>query len=472
MANTASILGDLAVPQVFCVEGAISHILPQKGLLRGGTQSSGRFGCPIEFEQFAQMPSAPQDGSDDGEEAGKAVLPGMLECEITHQQVSQQAGPDLPLHRIGIMAEEVGQLNGLLDLLEKHLDIPSAPVKFRHGPGTPLHVIGQEFHLAILPIHLNQGDHPAQGFGIGLVGSIRGQFNDLIAQDPRIVGGVQGFDYATCQVVLRAADPEDAFTIHVRKVVEVHIGLVKHHDFAGLKPGTQVSRLGIVVEFGRIDDDALRKKALKIQPDVALGRRFPPPVFRPVHALGHQLDGGRVHGVYRRAEAAQIPPADLTLGKLRTHCHQMLHDLPVQRLGHRSASLAVGITQRIFRRGRRSPNRSQRAGVHSQPVTHIIQADRMGQMSVDQAHQMTPWRKPATLFINPIQLSQPLHQVRRNQVAYLPQNRVRKPCWTERSLFFHPYRVAGFNASVQHFFQTPMKPMGLQCITILNGTPP
>ena len=119
------------------------------------------------------MPTAPQDGSDNGKQAGKTVLPGMLEGQIAHQQVSQQAGPDLPLHRIGIMAEEIGQLNGLLDLLKKHLDIPSAPVEFRDGPSAPLHVIGQELQFTILLIHLNQSNHPSQCFGIRFAGSIR-----------------------------------------------------------------------------------------------------------------------------------------------------------------------------------------------------------------------------------------------------------------------------------------------------------
>lgn len=72
------------------------------------------------------MPAAPQYGPDHGEEAGKAVLPGMPEGEEADQQVGQQACPDLPAHRVGVMAEEVGQLDGLLDLLEKHFDVPTS----------------------------------------------------------------------------------------------------------------------------------------------------------------------------------------------------------------------------------------------------------------------------------------------------------------------------------------------------------
>jgi len=109
MANSFSILGHVAVPQDFGRGGQISCKPPQIGLLRSCTQAAGRFGCPIAIEQFAKMPTAPQNGSDNCEQAGKAVLPGMLEGQIAHQQMSQQAGPDLPLHRIGIMTEEVAK---------------------------------------------------------------------------------------------------------------------------------------------------------------------------------------------------------------------------------------------------------------------------------------------------------------------------------------------------------------------------
>ena len=81
-------------------------------------------------------------------------------------------------------AEEIGLLDGLLDLLEEHLDVPPAPVKFSDGPGTPLYVIGRELQLALLPVHLHPGHDSPQGFGIGLARNIGGRFNSLILQEP------------------------------------------------------------------------------------------------------------------------------------------------------------------------------------------------------------------------------------------------------------------------------------------------
>gem|GEM_PF-2209170 len=231
MTNSSSILGHVAVPQETGYADSISCKPPQIGLLRGGTQATRRFGCPIEIEQFAQMPTAPQNGPDDGEQAGKTMLPRMRKGQIADQQVSQQAGPDLPLHGVGIMAEEIGQLNGLLDLLKEYLDIPATTIQFSDSPSAPLHVIRQKLKLAVLSIHLNQRNHPSQCFGIGLAGFRGDQFDDFIAQDPRVIGGVQGSNHSILHVVLGAADPEDALAIHRGQVVKIHISLIGASGF-------------------------------------------------------------------------------------------------------------------------------------------------------------------------------------------------------------------------------------------------
>jgi hypothetical protein len=79
----------------------------------------------------------------------------------SQQQVAQKRGPNLPAHRIGAVAEKVGEFEGLLDLLENHLDRPAAAVKVDHGLRAPFHVFGEEFHFAVLPVDLHQGPHAA-----------------------------------------------------------------------------------------------------------------------------------------------------------------------------------------------------------------------------------------------------------------------------------------------------------------------
>lgn len=248
----------------------------------------------------------------------------------------------------------------------------------------------------------------------------------------RGIGGVHGLDHAILYVVLRATNLKHTLTIHGCQVVEIHIGLVKHHDFTSLKPRTQVASLGVFVELGGIHDDRLWEKALKIQVHMALGRRLSAPVSRPVHAIGRQLDRGRVHGVDRLVEPSQIAPAHLASGRRRVLLLQVFHHLSVQGLSHQRTPFPVGMTQRVLCWSRRPANRREHRLIHPQTVAHIVQTHRMSHLRVDQTDHMTPRRKLAAPVIDSVQLRQPFCQLRfcqmrRNQVAYLPQNCVRNP---------------------------------------------
>lgn len=452
MANSSSILRHVAVPQDFGHGCRLSYECPQIGLLRGGTKATGRFGCPIEAEQFSQMPAPPQDSPDYGEETGETVLPRMLEGQVAYQQVGQQTGPDLPAHGISVMAEKVGQLHGLLDLLEEHLDVPSATVEFGHGPGAPGEVVGQELQLPIFPVEFHQRHHPAQPFGVRPMARKGSQLNHFVAQHPGVIGGFQGLDDAAIEVFLGSGDPEDAIGLQTGQVVKIHVGLVKNNDFTGLEPSTQFPRLGVIVKPSGIDDDTPRQETLQVQPDVTLGGRLAAPMLGPIQALGHQLDGGRIHRMDRPVEPPQVLAPELAVPEGRALGCQNLKHLPVQRFRHQTRPFPVRMTQRVLRGGCGPSYRCQHRLVHAQPVTHIVQTHRVSQLGVQQTHHMTPRRKPPAPRLYPVQLRQPVHQMRRNQVAYLSQYRVRKTRWTEWLFLFHPYRVAGRSASVQHFF--------------------
>lgn len=45
------------------------------------------------------------------------------------QQINQQGRPDLPAHGVGVVAEEVGQLECLLEFLEEHFNAPAAAIQ-------------------------------------------------------------------------------------------------------------------------------------------------------------------------------------------------------------------------------------------------------------------------------------------------------------------------------------------------------
>lgn len=76
----------------------------------------------------------------------------------------------------------------------------------------------------------------------------------------------------------------DAALGQIRQEGEGHVRPVPNDDFARLKPFAQGPGLRRIVVLGRIDDHALGQTPLQVQPDVALGGRFAPPMLRPVQA--------------------------------------------------------------------------------------------------------------------------------------------------------------------------------------------
>src|SRR5216684_2391006 len=63
------------------------------------------------------------------------------------EHIGQERHPYLPAYCIGIVSQEVAQLEGLLDLFEKHFDVPPAPIQIDNRLRAPLHVVRQKFHL-------------------------------------------------------------------------------------------------------------------------------------------------------------------------------------------------------------------------------------------------------------------------------------------------------------------------------------
>lgn len=104
-------------------------------------------GCfPIGFQQFKQVDPFPQGLAGDGEEPGGAAV---SRREVRHQPQRhgvQQDGVILPSYRVGAVNEKAAELETLLDLFEKHLDVPSAAIEIAYGSRAPIHVVGDENH--------------------------------------------------------------------------------------------------------------------------------------------------------------------------------------------------------------------------------------------------------------------------------------------------------------------------------------
>ena len=205
-------------------------------------------------------------------------------------------------------------------------------------------------------------------------------------------------------------------------MVEVHVSLVKYDDFARFDPGAQFpGALGVGVPR-RVDDRKARQKTLQVQPQVALGRRFAPPVLGPIHTRGNQLDGRRVHQVNGPLESARKTLGGFATDKLRREIAQMFIHRPEQLFGHRRVAHLVGVREIVARGRGRASNRRQRPGVKLQRIADIVEPNAMGHLRVAEADDMAPLIKGASLLIDPSLPSQLGHQVVGNVVAKLTDN--------------------------------------------------
>ena len=76
--------------------------------------------------------------------------------------------------------------------------------------------------------------------------------------------------------------------------------------------------------------------------------------------------------------------------------------------------------------------------MQTQPVTDIVEAQGVGELGVDQAHDMAPGAEGAGLVGDAGVARQLGDQVRRNQIAELAQEREAAARWLAGCLFIHP----------------------------------
>jgi hypothetical protein len=106
-------------------------------------------------------------------------------------------------------------------------------------------------------------------------------------------------------IALDPGDPPDAPVIQIKKMIEIHTGLVEHDDFARSDVRTDLAGALVVVLPGGIENGKRRQEAMQIEPQVHLGGRLASAVFGPVHAVGNQLDDCRIHRMDSDLEAPQ-----------------------------------------------------------------------------------------------------------------------------------------------------------------------
>ena len=138
----------------------------QVSLLRLGTHSISGSCCPIEVRQIEKLEAVPEHAAHERKQPGEAVRPLADKGNVSEQNEQQQGGPQLPTDGLLGMPEKIADLEGLLDLLEKHLDAPAAAVEVSDTGRGPVHVVGEENHDDPLAVDFHFGFDPAQPAGI------------------------------------------------------------------------------------------------------------------------------------------------------------------------------------------------------------------------------------------------------------------------------------------------------------------
>src|ERR1035437_6153557 len=275
----------------------------QKGLLGRAQKPTAATGCPIDFEQAAQFEFLPQGRAQQRKEAGETVAPLAQPGTEAQQQIGQQGRPDLPADGVGGVAQEVRQLERLFDLLEEHLDLPTAAVEVGDGLGAPLQVVGQENHLPKLAVHLDQGKDAAQFDRISFGRGAAGQDDQVVPQDVSVNAALKFAHDPAAEIVLGTGDPKHVAGGQVGQMGEVHVSLVKDDNLPGPHAGAHFAGAEAFVFAGGVHEGEAWQEGLQVEPEMALGGGFTAAMFGPVQTAGDQLNGGGVHQVDHAFEA-------------------------------------------------------------------------------------------------------------------------------------------------------------------------
>ena len=93
----------------------------------------------------------------------------------------------------------------------------------------------------------------------------------------------------------------------MEKIGKMHVSFVETRDLSGLQPRAQGQGPRVVVMGSFFNDGKAGKKTLQVQPQVHLRRGLAPTVLGPVHAVGHQGNGGGIDRMDRPFEATGRP---------------------------------------------------------------------------------------------------------------------------------------------------------------------
>ena len=333
--------------------------------------------CPIEDQRLDEVDLQPHPAAHDPDETGEALRPRGQELRVVQEHVDEKPDPDLPLHRVLVVADEVRELERLLELLEEHLDVPPSAVELADRLRRPVEVVRQEHHVVLPAVQLHDREDSAQGLRVLLPRLVAGEDDDLVRDD------VTRHLAALLHLVLqRAALPcheERPPDLKPEQKAEVDVAPVREKDVARLEPRRQRGSPRRVVVVGAFHHDDRRKKARDVQQDVCLRRGLATPVLGPVYAVQHELDRRRVDGVDGLPESVEKPfgPAALVerlaVNRDVVSLKRGLHR-PEQLLRHRRRTSPVRVRERVAVWWRDVAHVPELLLVHRTDIARLVQA--------------------------------------------------------------------------------------------------
>ncbi len=414
----------------------------QFALGRRGGESAGTRCCPTVFQQCGEVAPQPQRGAHIGEQAREAVRPVVAPSEKAKEEMHEQRGPDLPLHGVGAVAEEVDELHRLLELLEEHFDLPAAAVQVAHGDGTPVQMVGEENHDPFLAVDFDHRRHAAQELRIIFLGVHALEHDQIVAPDAGIgVLGQAFFDFQL-EVVFRAGDPENSPGGELPEMHKMHVRFVEERDFPGAQARAEFGRAHVVVLARSVHNGEARQEAQQVEPQMALGGGFAPTVLRPRHTIGHELNRGGIDDVDRAAETPgqRIFSAATETGMLGL---EMVEHFPEKSFGKHTVAFLVRMTERIAGRRGGLAHREEGRHLEAQRIAHVVEPEGMADLRVNHRDHVTPRREGPRLGIDPGLTRQFRREIGRNEFDDLPQDRKVGAARLFGFFLFHPCLVAG-----------------------------
>lgn len=156
----------------------------------------------------------------------------------------------MPLNRVTAVPEKGTEIQGLLDLLEKQLNVPTGFIQVADARRCPLEIVGQKFHHNGLSVDFElRGDFT---HGVRILFALRFAFNKyaVIPQNGPILFLKLPFGAAQFHGAFDPANPENAPLGQFTKVLVVNIGHIKNRNFTGLNAGAYLTGLGIIMSSG------------------------------------------------------------------------------------------------------------------------------------------------------------------------------------------------------------------------------